>query len=226
MVVGAECFELLQQFGYAIAPVAKEAPGRGSGFVRRRSQHFFEEWFVDDIVPLMHPKKFHFLVLDFGIAVVLGFEGFPLAIHRSDDVLRGVGIEFDFREEAGAIDGAGEIFQQGVDRLPVDRWWLSQVATSVGDSIDPSVLVIAMGIANVMLQVADDGLAPIAKIEPTVGAVRHADRSEVLVVLWIGEYEVLKRLAFGAGSFVGHAHSEDPCSEALTTVESKPIGAV
>jgi hypothetical protein len=69
----------------------------------------------------------------------------------------------------------------------------------VGDAVDAAVLVVAVRVAEVVLEVADDGLGPIAEVDGAVRAVADADGAEGFGVALD---EIGETSAFDAGVLV------------------------
>jgi hypothetical protein len=74
------------------------------------------------------------------------------------------------------------LFQQIKQRghgLAIDLEGLHQRAAFVGEAINPAMLVIAIGIANVVLHVADEGILPVENVQRAIGPDRCADGAEI-----------------------------------------------
>ena len=115
-------------------------------------EHLFEEWLVDDVVPLVDPEELHLVVLAVGDGSE--FEDFELLVDGGDDGVGGVGVEFDFGEPADVVLGFLEQLHECLDRGAVDFFGRQQRAVRVGEPVDAAVLVVAIRVAQVVLEVA------------------------------------------------------------------------
>ena len=75
-----------------------------------------------------------------------------------------------------------EVIEQGGDRLAVDGHWFLQRLLLVDQAIDTTVLLVAVGIADVVLHVADDHVLPVRDVEPTVCTEDCIGGAEIFVV--------------------------------------------
>ncbi len=89
---------------------------------------------------------------------------------RGDHGLRVAAAQFNPRAVAHAVDGMLQVLQQRLDRLAVDLDRLLQRPALHREAKDSAVLVVAVGIANVVLHVTDDGVVPVRNIQRAVFA--------------------------------------------------------
>jgi len=82
MGVLGELFERGEGVGHAIPPVAQDASGGGAGSWFGGFEHALEEVGIDDVVPLMDPKRLHYIVF---IGRVAFIERSRPLIHGGDD---------------------------------------------------------------------------------------------------------------------------------------------
>ena len=82
---------------------------------------------------------------------------------------------------AHAVGGMFQVFEQGGDGLAVDGDGLLQLAAFGGHAVDAAVFVVAVGVADVVLHVADDDVVPVGNVEGSIFAEDGIARAEVLV---------------------------------------------
>ena len=102
-------------------------------------------------------------------------------LERRDHVGTVVFAEFDFRQRPRVVLRHFEKFEQCRDRLAVDLRRLEKRPAFVGDAIDAAMLVIAIRIAQIVLHVADDRVAPIGEVECAIRPDIDLRRAEVRV---------------------------------------------
>jgi hypothetical protein len=158
---------------------------------------------VDDVVPLMNPERLHQVVL---IGRVFGIERFDPLVDSFDDFRGFVFAEFDFGQFAGPVLRLLQQFEQRRDGLAVDLGLCQQRAAFVGDAVNAAMVLFAIGVAQVMLHVADERFVPVAKINRAVRADIDGDRAKIRVG---GTDQAFLQLAFEAGAVLGHLDQVD-----------------
>ena len=74
-----------------------------------------------------------------------------------------------------------EQVEQRGDRLAVDLGGLSSGRPSIRDAVDAAVLVVAVGVAQVVLHVADDRVVPVGEVDRAVRTDVDAGGAEVRI---------------------------------------------
>ena len=146
----------------------------GSGDFKQLAEQFD----VLDVVLLMQPECFEQMM---GVFFLVRIELLDPLLGGGDDFLGVALAEFDARAMANAIDGRFQILEQSGDRLAVDGDRLLQRAADGRHAIDAAVRVVAIGIAHVVLHVADDDVVPVAEIQRAIGCEDRIGGAEVLV---------------------------------------------
>jgi hypothetical protein len=95
-------------------------------------------------------------------------------------------------------------------RRAVDLFRHQQGPALVGDAVDPAVLVVAVRIAQVMLEMADEHLRPVHQIERAIRGDGDAGRAEIRGFGEVGGDQVFEGFALDAGAFLGEPGAEDP----------------
>ena len=204
MGVFGDLAEEREGVGHTIAPVAEDAGRSGARTVVGGAEHPVEESSVDAVVPLVDPQGFHHLVLILLVGLVQ--TGGPF-LRRGDDLRAVVLREFHLGEFADAVLRLLEKFQQGFDRLAVDLLRRQKRAAFVGDAIDAAEAHGAVGVTEMVLQVADDRVVPVGEVEGAVGSGGDRGGTEVRVA---GGNQILEGLTLQAGAFLVDLHAEDP----------------
>ena len=176
--VGGFLAENRQRAGDAITPVAEYAHGGGAGIGARGFQNAVEQRDVDDVMPLMQPERFGKVVL------IIGVRG----VERGDPSLGGgdhgggvVFAELDFGEVADLVFGALEQIKQRRNRLAVDDGRGGKRTAFVGEAIDAPVDVVAVGIAEMALEVTDQGIVPVDHVDRAIGPDVGVDGAEIFL---------------------------------------------
>src|SRR5271169_3033663 len=99
IVVGLD-FEQTKRVSHPVPPVAQKARSGGARVEVWRTQQALKQGFVDGVMVLIHPKRFHQVVFVFGILWIQ--VGSPL-IERVDDFPSVVAAKFDFSTGANSI---------------------------------------------------------------------------------------------------------------------------
>ena len=174
--VGGFLAENRERAGDAVAPVTEDAHSGGAGIGAWGLQHAVEQRDVDDVMPLMQPERFGKVVL------IIGVRG----VERGDPSLGGgdhgggvVFAELDFGEVADLVFGALEQFEQRGDRLAVDGGRGGKRTAFVGEAIDAPVDVVAVGIAEMALEVTDQGIVPVDHVDRAIGPDVGVDGAEI-----------------------------------------------
>ncbi len=202
LILGLD-LEQRERLGHAVAPVAQHAGGGGAGMVVARAQHALEQGGIDHVLPLMDPQRLHQVVLVGGVAGIQA--GGPL-VDRLDDLGGIVLAELDLGPGAHIVLGRLEQLEQGRHRRSVDPGRRQQRPALVGHAVDAPVLVVAVGVAEMVLHVADDGVRPVHEVERAVGGDADPGRAEIRIIR--GD-EILQCLAMEAGAFLRHFDPED-----------------
>ena len=161
--------------------------------------------------------------------LILGFLGIQKIhpVHHAVGHLLGIPLsKLDFRPQTDVVLGFLQQFEQGGDRLAIDLLRHHQWAALVGDPIEAAVRVIAVRVAQVMLEVADEHLRPIHEIERAIR--RHGDArwAEIRVLRDIRSDEVLDSLALDAGTLLSQLGAENSLHTDHVGVEEKPLPIV
>ncbi len=120
-----------------------------------------------------------------------------------------------------------EEIEKFLDGFAVDFFRLEQRTRGIGEAVDASVLVIAIGITQVVLQVADEHLRPVHDVERTVRCHCDAAGAEVRILFNIGlEKRGLERFTFEACTFFGNLCAEDSLEADDVGVEEQPLPIV
>ena len=90
--------------------------------------------------------------------------------------------QFQARTIANVVVGRGELRDDFIDRLAAHLHRLAQRVAIDGDAVDAAMQVIAVRVAKVVLQVADDRVLPVGDVERAVAADAHRRRAEVRVL--------------------------------------------
>ena len=88
------------------------------------------------------------------------------------------------------------------------------------------MLVVAVRVAQVVLEVADEHLRPVHEIERAVRRDGDAAGAEVRVLRDVGLDQVRHGLALQAGAFLGHLRAEDALDADDVGVEEFPLPVV
>ena len=171
--------QLGQGPGETVAPVAQHPHGGCPGFGPRGTQDAPEQIKVDLIVPLMNPERLQLVVRKVRVGRNEG--AFP-RLGRGDH-LRSVALaELDLRQVADLVFLALEQLEQIGNRRAVDHRLPDEGTALVGDAVDAAVHVVAVGIAEVALQMSDQRVVPVDHVEGSVGAGGGVDGPEIRVL--------------------------------------------
>ena len=139
---------------------------------------FGEQGGVADVVLLVEPEGFEQRMRVFFLG---GVELLHPFFRGGDDFGGGALAEFDAGAMAHAVGGMFQVFEQGGDGLAVDGDGLLQLAAFGGHAVDAAVFVVAVGVADVVLHVADDDVVPVGNVEGTIFAEDGIAGAEVFV---------------------------------------------
>ena len=201
-VVGSS-FQKRQRIRHPVAPIANDAHGLRTGARLGRLQDGVQQIGVHDVVPLVDPQRFEAVVL---VGRLLFIERLLPLLDGGDDLRGVVRIEFDLRALADVVLMLLQQTEEVLDRFAGDLFRLQQRATRKGDAIDAAMLVVAIRIAQMMLQVADEHLRPVHHVERSIRRDGDAARAEVRILRDVGiqqrihdglTFFILQRLAFG-----------------------------
>ena len=131
------------------------------------------------MVSLIEPERF---LKREGVLRFFGVELFHPLAESGDDLAGFTFAQLNLRAVADAIDRMFQVIEQGGDRLAVDGHWFLQRLLLVDQAVDTTVLLVAVGIADVVLHVADDHVLPVRDVEPTVCAENRVGGAEILVI--------------------------------------------
>ena len=177
--------------------VADDVHGRGAGFRLLGLEELGDELGVRLVLRPSGPEGFAEVVLVGRVLLVeLGGPG----LHGGEHFARGVAAEFATGAVAGAVFGLLEVLEEFGDGSAGDLRGLHQRTLRVGDAVDAAMLAVAVGIACVVLHVADERIMPVDEVERAVRGELEVHRAEVAVGR--GE-EVAVGLAGEAGAVVG-----------------------
>ena len=208
----------------AVALVDGDAHGLGAGARFGRLQEQAEKLRVHDVVPLVDPEGFEQVVgvLDLGRVELLG----PLL--DGGDHLRGVMlVQLDLGALADVVFVLGEQRDEVLDGLAVDLLRRQERAAGVGQAVEASVLVVAVRVAQVVLEVADEHLRPVHDVERAVGGDGDAGGTEVAGLLLVGLDEVREEgLTLEAGAVFGDLRAEDALDGDHVRVEEVALPVV
>ena len=84
---------------------------------------------------------------------------------RFDDFVRIPTSEFATRPVARAVFGALEVLEELRNGGSVDLGWFDERSGRVGDPVNPSVFMVAVGVAGAVLHMSDQGVLPIHYVE-------------------------------------------------------------
>ena len=141
-------------------------------------QHQLQQLEVPHVVLLMQPEGFEQMM---GILFLFRIELLD-PLFRGGDDLFGISLtEFDPRAVADAIDGRFQIFEQSRNRLAIDGDWLLKRPTDGSHAVDATMSVVAVGIADVVLHVANDDVVPVAEIQRAIRCENGIRGAKVLV---------------------------------------------
>ena len=179
VVIGRLFLEEREGVRHAVTPVAEDARSGGAGIGIRRAEELCEQLGVHDVVPLVNPERLGEMVLIFGIILV---EAGDPGLHAGDDFRGVVFAELDLGEVADLVFAALEQFEQRGDRLAVDLGLPREWAALGGDAVDAAVLVVAVCVAEMALEVADERVVPVHDVERAIGTGGGIDRAEIKIL--------------------------------------------
>ena len=145
-------------------------------------------------------------------------------LHGGNDFALVVLAEFDLGTLADVVLRLFEKIQKLGDRLAVDLLDLLQRTALIGDPVNPAMHVVAPWIAQMVLKVTDELLAPVTEID---GAIwRHADcgRTEIWIIR--GNEIFRDGLAYQAGTLLRDLHAPDPLETDDVAVQEIPLPVV
>ena len=140
--------------------------------------------------------------------------------HSVDDFGRVVLAQLHLRSRPHIVFRRLEQRQQSVHRFAKNLRRRQQRTTFVGNAVDAAVLLVAVGVADVMLQMADELLTPVEEIDRAVRGTTDGGGAEVRVV---GFDQVFQRLPFQSAPFFRHLHPKNPLKADDVKVEEIPL---
>ena len=162
-----------------LVPEVLDGGGGDRRVAHLRGKHFFEQRVVAHAVLLVQPEGLEQMM---GLGLVVGIEALHPGLRGGDHVLRGTAGQFDPRAVPHAVHRRLQVLEERLDRLPVDRDGLLQRSPGRGEPEDAAVRVVAVGVADVVLHVADDHVVPVGDVERAVGAHDRVGGPEVAVL--------------------------------------------
>src|ERR1051325_10835990 len=109
----------------------------------------------------MHPQTFQYVMLLCSIFLIKPGEPF---VGGSDDILGLARSQLDAGPITDAVLRALQSVEQLFDAGAVDFRSFAEGPAIVGDAVDSAIDAVAIGIAQVVLHVADDGIVPVGKV--------------------------------------------------------------
>jgi hypothetical protein len=142
-----------QRVGHAVAPVAQHARGLRARARLGRLEHALQQFGIHHVVPLMQPQGLgHVVLVPWVTLVQLRDPRLQCRHHLGGVVL----VQLDLRQLAREVLRLLEQIEQRRDGLAVDLRRVHERPAFVRDPIQPAVIVVAIGVADVVLHVADD----------------------------------------------------------------------
>ncbi len=179
---------------HALAPLAKHAHGGGAGPELGRIEQSFEQRFIDDVVRLIEPQRFEQQML---VIVARRIEPGDPCLRAPPSRRPCLARPVRACAVTSAVFGLFKQFEQRGDRLAGDVRRIDERAILVTHAPDAAVRVIAERLAQVVLQVADQGVVPVDDVQGAVGAELQIDRTEVAM---LAEHQRADFLAAEAGA--------------------------
>ena len=164
--------------GFDVEPQLLHDVGSVAGMELRAGLQFREQRGVADIVLLVEPEGFEQRMRVFFLG---GIELLHPFLRGGDDFGGGALAEFDAGAVTHAIGGMLEVFEQRGDGLAVDGDGFLQLATFGGHAVNAAVFVVAVGVAHVVLHVADDDVVPVGDVKSTIFTEDRIAGAEVFV---------------------------------------------
>src|SRR5512146_2552262 len=111
-----------------------------------------------------------------------GVEPFHPNVERGDHLLCLPAAEFDARPITNAVFGFAQQIEQFGNRFPRDPDGLDRRTRSARHAIDTPVDVVATGVAQMMLEMADDRILPLEEVNRPIGSDLEIDGPEIRVI--------------------------------------------